>query len=271
MKPARIDIAASPSMMPVTAVALAGGIDVAAAAKRLRWPEMRRYAYGSVYEIDGARLYLFHFGAVVLEGVGSIDPALLEVIADAVGQKVLPETADTYSVRFDVEHPEQSARVGWDQVVIPEAAPGLLGAVALLLAQSAALERYEKGAETLIKEALVLSRKLESVTGARARSEDLRRVGRITSYRLELAGMFYLLDRPEETWEDARVAALYDALFRNLELRERHDTVVLKLQAVEQATEIVLNAWQNRVSNRLEWAIVLLICLEIVLALFKAV
>lgn len=256
--------------IPITAIALDGGVDIAAAARRLRWPELRRYAYGSLYEVDGGgRLYLFSFGAVVHDGVDELDKSVLEVVADAVDRSFLPATTETYFISENPEGPSLSPRVGWDQVVVPERSPVLINAVALLLAQSSALERYEKAAEGLIGEALVLSRQLAAYgRPPRATRTQIRRVGRITSDRLELASLFYFLDRPEETWEDPRVSALYDALFKNLELAERHQAMLQKLQAVENVTDIVINVWQSRISNNLELAIVLLIVLEIVLALF---
>jgi uncharacterized Rmd1/YagE family protein len=255
---------------PITAIALDGGVDIAAAARRLRWPETRRYKYGSVYELDGhGRIFLFAFGAVVYEGA-AIDESVLKVVEDAVERTFLKATTETYYISVNPEQTATSPRVGWDQVVIPERSAVLIGAVALLMGQSAALERYEKAAEVLIDEALVLSRQLaQHGRSPRATKVQVQRVGRITSDRLELASLFYFLDRPEETWEDPRVSALYDALFKNLELADRHQATLQKLQAVENVTDIVINVWQSKVSVNLEVAIVMLIVFEILLALFK--
>ncbi len=256
-----------PQGKPTTAIALDGRVDIAAAAQRLVWPELRRYAYGSVYHVEAqGRLYLFTFGAVVQEGVDTLDEEVLSVLEEAVGRKFLHETEETYHVIISSDQVGSSPRVGWDQVVIPEGSPELLGAVALLLGQSAALERYEKAADELIDEALLLAHELRQFGRIpRASRAQIRRVGRFTTDRLELARLFYLIDQPEETWEDRSVAVLYNALFSNLELKERHQAVLQKLQAVENVTDSVINVWQARVSNRLEWAIVLLFVLEIVI------
>ena len=66
---------------PLTAVALDGRVNLALAATRLRWPEMRRYPYASVYALDGGlRLYLVAFGAVVHEGSAVIDEPIRAVL-----------------------------------------------------------------------------------------------------------------------------------------------------------------------------------------------
>lgn len=264
--------------VPVTAIALSGRVDLAQAAERLRWRELRRYVYGSVFETETTgRLYLYTFGALVHQGVERIDPAILKVLETATQRQFLPETEETYYLSVDPSREEGAlsegnVRVGWDRVVLPNDQPELVSAVSLLLGQSAALERYEQGADELIRLTLEISRKMEQRgRPPRATRNELRRIGSLTSYRLELASLFYILDRPEETWEHQEVATLYDALFRNLELGERNAATLHKLQAVENVADTVINIWQGRVSNRLEWAIVLLIVVDILLALFEFV
>jgi uncharacterized Rmd1/YagE family protein len=83
-----------------------------------------------------------------------------------------------------------------------------------------------------------------------------------------LARWFFPLDRPDWTWEDQTISELYDRLSDNLELHERHDALEHKLASVQSTLEIVIDLWQSRRSRSLEWAIVLLIIAEIVLALF---
>jgi len=252
----------------MVAVALDGRVDVASAAELLHLPVERRYPYGWVFAADGGRLYLFAFGAAVLEAAARIEEPRHKLIERATGRHLLPNTADTYWVRVAPQHESSSYRVAFDQVVIPGRTPELVGAVALLLGQSAALERYEVTANRLVDEALALSRDLAS--GARlpfSTKALVRRIGELTADRLELARWFYLVDRPPETWEDAQVATLYDALFVNLELPERHRAMLHKLSAVESATSTAIDLWQGSRSNALEIAIVLLIVFEIAHAL----
>lgn len=255
---------------PITAIALDGQVDLALAADRLGWSEIRRFVYGSIYSLeDGDRLYLFRFGAVVHDGAEKVDESIQRVIEQAVERKYLPKTSETYFISPG-EPGEGGPRVGWDRVVIPRRSPELLAAVALLLGQSAALERYEIAADDLMEETLSLARELKRAGRLPANTRQLvQRVGRIATDRMELARYFYLTDRPEEAWENAAVADLYDKLFRNLELADRHRAMLQKLEGIEGSTEIVLDLWQVRRSHRLEWAIVLLILIEIVLGLSK--
>lgn len=257
--------------VPITTVALAGRVDLEATATRLKWPELRRYPYASVYGLEGGeRIYLFAFGAVVHDGADRLDEPVLKVIEAATEQKYIGTTAETYFVAVDAARADDSPRVGWDQVVIHERSPELVGAVALLLGQSAALERYENAANGLMEEALQMTKQLaqEGQPPVNNRTQ-IRRAGRIMSDRLELGRWFYLIDKPAETWEDARIARLYDALFRNLELQERHQAMLYKLQAVATVMEMLIDIWQSRRSMLLEWAIVVLIVMELLFALLS--
>src|SRR5687767_3491807 len=202
----------------MTAIALDGRVDLVAATQRLAWGVVRHYAYGVSFDAgEFGRVFLFDFGAVVVDGLGKIDPALSETIEKSVGRRPLPETTETYFVFVDPERSKPQPRVGWDQVVIPSREPGLVAAVALLLGQSAAIERYEKAADDLIESALPRARFLAERGRVPGESKALiQRIGRLTTERLELANLFYLLDRPEETWDDPRIAQLYDGLFANL-------------------------------------------------------
>lgn len=256
---------------PITTAALDRQIDLAVVAERLAWSTPRRHAHGYVYDLQDARLHLFDFGAAVLEGLATIKPTLVAEVEQATQARLLTGTVETYQVRVDPERSDRP-RAGWDEVFIPEKSSTLIEAIALLLGQSAALERYENAAERLLQESLILARQLEDRgRPLRTTRRELRRIGRLARDRLELARYFYLLDRPEVTWEDAKVARLYDSLFHNLELRERHEAVLRKLGTVETTLEMVVNLWHGSLSNRLEWAIVVLIVVEIALALLKLI
>ncbi|MEZ5988875.1 MAG: RMD1 family protein [Planctomycetota bacterium] len=257
----------APTKIPVTAVALDGRVDVDALCARIAWPILRRFPYGLQFRLDdGQELFVFRFGALVVIGAKQIDPAVSAALEGLTERKLQPESLDTY--QLSVGTGARGPRVGWDEVAVPDDKPEFVAATALLLAQSSALERYEKASDTLVEEALTLSRELALTGRLPYGSRSLvQRVARLTRDRLELARWFYLVDRPEETWENPAVAELYDSLFANLELAQRHRAMLHKLESVEQASGSVLDIWTGRRANMLELWIVILIVVEIVLAL----
>lgn len=254
--------------VPLTAIAMDGRLDVAAVAERLSLPRDRRTPYGAVFRAGETRIHLFAFGAAVLEGYDDVDAATRKLLEDATGRRCLPETAETFRLLVDASHEERRPRVGWDRVVLRDREPTTVEAVALLLGQSAALDRYARETDALLVETQALARHLEE-RGRLPRSPHAlsKRVGRILARRVELARWFFLLDRPEAAWEDPRVYQLHEALAENLELTERHRDILHKLETVENAVDTLIDLWQGRRSISLETAIVGLIVLEIVMAL----
>lgn len=250
---------------PVTAVALDGPVDLEPLRERVGWREVRRYPYGVALETpDGLLCYVFGFGAAVQVGRDHLDPALLRTLETVTGRHALHDTVDTWSLVVEPGAPTTRTRVGWDRVVLPAMTPDLVAVTAMLLGQSAALERFESAAEDLVETALRTSTALALTSRTPWNTRGLvRRVGQVNQIRLSMSAQLYILDRPEETWQDPQVAALYDELLGNLELPQRHQAVLSKLQSVEDATRMVIDLWQGRQSHRLEWAVVLLIVFEI--------
>lgn len=252
---------------PVTAVAFDGRVDLDATVARLGWQLVRRYPYGAALIAPGDDLvYVFSFGALVLVGQPAVESGVQARLEAATGRRLLIDTADSWELAVSSEAPRRRARVGWQRVVLPELSPELTAVTVLLLGQSAALERFEEGADALVRDARGMSEALvergRPPWGLRALSVQ---VGRVNRDRLDMAEQLYILDRPEETWVDPAASALYDELLANLELVPRREAILSKLAAVEGATELVIDLWQGRESRWLEWAIVLLIIFEVVL------
>jgi uncharacterized Rmd1/YagE family protein len=259
--------------LPVTTVALDAPVEPAELSGLLSGSPRTPHPSGLEIALSGEkRLFIYHFGALVVVGAAELDDALIAEVERATRRAPLPRTVDTYTFLIGGDAPGQGqgrVRVDWDQIVLPEDRPELIVAACLLLAQSAALERFEGQADALLDEALVMTRALrDSGKPPRNTRALVSRVGHITTERLAMSAWFYLEDRPEPTWRDPQVAGLYDALFDNLEMDARRKAMLHKLEEVEAATQAVIDLAHGRTSHLLEWAVVLLIVLEVVLGFF---
>jgi uncharacterized Rmd1/YagE family protein len=214
---------------------------------------------------QGGTIHVLRCGAVVSEGVDDPD-RVYAAVESATAARFRSAAPERLEVRIGSEPPLSLPRVGWNRVHLPEDRQGLVGAVVLLLGQSAALERHEAATAELVREALELARVLAGRRLPRSTAKLVGRVGEVLRHRLELAQGFHLVDRPDEAWDDPQVARLFDDLSHNLELDERHQAMLHKLSAVEHSCEAALELWHGRRSHALEWAIVLLIVVEILLA-----
>ncbi len=250
-----------------TAVALDARAVLPTDALRLPWPETRRFAYGRLHRVDADReLYVFHFGAVVVSGPDVADDALFDEVGRALGASPVASTRDSTRLLVRPRTEAAEAHVTWGAVEVGAAHSDLLATVALLLGQSAALERHERAADAALEETVTLAEEFAiRARVSRRTSELVRRVGHIAAVRLELARWFYVRDRPEVTWEQEDVSRLHDVMLDHLELKDRYASLLAKLAALEGSVQTVVGLWHARWGHRLEWAIVLLFVLDLVM------
>ena len=253
-------------VLPACAVALDGRVVLRTSVVRLPWNVVRQSSHAITCQLpDGALVHIFAVGAVVAERNDLVGDDL-STIEDATGRRAIASTRESYAVRIEPDRADAPV-VDWDHVVLTSVDEPVLHAVALLLAQSVALERYERGIEAIMDESLALARDLgQSGRPAWKSGLPIRRIANLAAERLELARWFFLLDRPESTWESPYAARVYDLLFLHFELRDRHEALMHKLTSVQSTLEIIIDLWQSRRARLIEWAIVGLFVLEIGLA-----
>ena len=96
-----------------------------------------------------------------------------------------------------------------------------------------------------------------------------RFIGEAIGIRSEVIAVLHLLDKPDETWDDPAMDAIYDDLRDEFDLVDRHDALEQKLKSVQESLELILDVARDRRLFLLEASIVALIVLEIVLSLAR--
>jgi uncharacterized Rmd1/YagE family protein len=139
--------------------------------------------------------------------------------------------------------------------------------VATVLAKSVALERIERDTDVLLDE-------IEDIVGylqqgkLNISDEQLGKMSaRILGFKLSTISYIMLLDKPDITWVNEEAAALYDELGTLFELNDRYENIKHKTETLMDITEVFAGLTHARRGTRLEWAIIVLIGIEIVLSL----
>jgi uncharacterized Rmd1/YagE family protein len=251
--------------IPMTAVSVTGRIDTDALVPPPGVEVALKRPGLVIWRKDGVGMWFYAFGGVVAEHHHGLDDALKAQIEGITGQPCMVPSAETMLLLVEPDRDARRPRVGWDRLVVPRADADTLDAVAQLLAQSAALDRYAAEADDLLVDVLGLARDLERRGALPLSSGGVhQQIGHILARRLELARWFYTLDRPESAWNDPVIFELHEALADNLELKDRQHAVEYKLEAVEEALDTLTDLWHGRRSLSLEWTVVILILIEIV-------
>jgi|SRR4051794_12732669 uncharacterized Rmd1/YagE family protein len=166
-----------------------------------------------------------------------------------------------------------------DPVATPDVVGGVLvldrmtferaSVVALTIAQSAAMEYYDRIVDLMFVQTEKLADRLEKVGTMPLSTRPLHRfIGAAISTRSEVLSILHLLDKPDALWDDPGADAIYGQLRAEFDLVDRYQALELKLRSVQEALELVLDMARDRRLVLLEVAIVVLIVVEIVLNLW---
>ena len=228
---------------------------------RLRPHELR-------YPLDGGEVFVYPFGAAVFHGVSAAQrEQFLERLRATLrgpGRKVV---AESFTVRE-----EAGARTSFvDGVLqIGELGAARAAAVAIVVAQSAAMEYYERLVEDAFARTDALVDRLEKTGTVRARPARLHRfIGEAITSRNEVLSVLHLLDKPDEVWEDPELDRIYDDLRAEFDLADRYQSLETKLRGVQESLELVLDVARDRRMWLLEMSIALLILVELVLSILR--
>ncbi|HSD10749.1 MAG TPA: RMD1 family protein [Candidatus Binatia bacterium] len=227
------------------------------------FPAGRRSTHELRSLLDGGEVFAYPFGAVVFRDVPpERREAELERLRRAYPVLSPPVTQEQFSVRED---PTRKAGVVEGILLLDQLTADRIGVVAHTVAQSAALEYYERIVEDLFARTDELVDRLERRGTVSLRTRPLHRfIGAAVSARNEVLAVLHLLDKPDETWEDPAMNRIYGELRTEFDLADRFQALELKLRSVQEALELVLDVARDRRLLLLEIAVVLLFCMEIV-------
>jgi len=220
---------------------------------------------------------------VRLAGAGEL---FLYPFGAAVFRDVAPEAEEAELARLRRAHPGLTAEVVREEFAVVETGrehslsegalhldrltPERARIVALTVAQSAAMEYYERIVERLSARTHALVGQLEARgTVPMWMRRHHRFIGEAIVTRTEVLGVLHLLDKPDEIWDDPVMDRLYADLRSQFDLADRYEAMESKLRSVQEALELVVDVARDRRMFLLEVAIAVLIVVELVAALMR--
>jgi uncharacterized Rmd1/YagE family protein len=214
----------------------------------------------------GGDFFAYPFGAMVFHNAA---PAEREAALSRLRARHPELTNETVREDFLVRE-ASGARVGIAEgtLVIDRLTQARVSAVALVVAQSAAMEYYERIVDQLFGRTRALVDRLQTRGSVSMRTRALHRfIGEAIGIRTEVLSVLHLLDRPDATWEDPAMDRIYGDLQEEFDLLDRYQALEQELRAIQEALELVLGVARDRRLVLLEAAIVVLILFEILVNL----
>ena len=234
------------------------------------FPEAKRvHQHLSYPAAAGGAVYLFSFGVVVFFDLGQAGREgellrlrrALNVMRDA---QVISEeftVREQGGARPDVED---------GVLVVDSLTPERASMVALTVAQSAAMEYYERIVDQMFADTDGFVQRLEKRGNISVFTAKLQRfIGAAISTRSEVISVLHLLDKPDVVWDDPGAERIYVELRSQFDLVDRYQALELKLRSVQESLSLLTEIARDRRLVYLETSVIVLILLEIVLSLTR--
>lgn len=221
-----------------------------------------------VLPVAGGYAMLFRYGAVVTFNLGPADEQqFLARILPRVHEPL--ERTETEETTLFVSAPEPDSVITTGGIGLYDFSAERLKVVAIVLARSVALARYEAAMASAFDVVEPLALHIEDAARGRRMNDLLRHVGTVLVTQHRMVGRVEIQDKPELLWDHPELERLYLRLEAEYELKERNTVLERKLAIISRTAETTINLLHNQRILRVEWYIVALIVIEIILSSYQ--
>jgi uncharacterized Rmd1/YagE family protein len=229
------------------------------------FPEAKRTHHELWYTTPGGgTVFIYPFGAIVLHNVPGAerDREMARLRAARPGLTDALAADESLGVR---EAPGAKTDIQDGELIVDKLTFEGTSVVAMTIAQSAAMDYYERIVDEMFVRTDRLVDRLEKVGRAPLLTRPLHKfIGAAIGTRNEVLSILHMLDKPEAVWEDTSADRIYQELRSEFDLSDRYQALEHKLRSVQEALELVLDMARDYRLVLLEVTIVLLILVEII-------
>jgi len=233
-------------------------------------PVITRSSTKLVYrEGESGHFFIYRFGSLVFF---NIEPprqtAIVEKIKTIIGSG--KEALITSEELFVDVIKDRKNEVLFEHVVLDRLTLERIDVLALVLAQSTALEYFEVTVDELLKKSGKITSDLRNKGRMRMSEREINKfIGFCMLAKQDLISSMYLLDKPDEAWNDEVLDNLYRDSSEMFELKERYRTIDHKLKMMQDNLGLIADLVKNRRATLLELTIILLILVEVILFVYE--
>jgi uncharacterized Rmd1/YagE family protein len=210
---------------------------------------------------------LFRFGAAVFIGLNPVEEE--GIIRGLDGRLVEPlseRESEIVPITLKPEGEDQPLANG--AISLKNTAPERLLLLAEALAMTVALAYDERRiAQAFVVVPIASSLKQRKLL-AGSQGNVVEQIGEALLIQQRLAGRVELADRPDVLWDHPELERLWGKLTDEYDLGPRARAIGQKLEVIRETADTMRDLLSTRTSHRLEWYIIILICLELLLGVF---
>jgi len=232
-------------------------------------PDFKRYSSTClILEREDQQIFLFSFGAVVFFNVPTHEHNEL-LLKYGLSTEAQIENSDLAEDTFAIKMIENTTRVEFNIVTLPEIDSSSIHLAALILAQSSALDVIEKSVSDSLKESERMTSILRSNGWVRRKRRKLLQfLGESMSAKHRIVDQLSIFSEPEKTWTNEDYYNLFQQLRENFEIEKRVHQVERMLDISADSTRLLVDVVDVRRLEVLEVIIILLIAIEVVKSMY---
>lgn len=224
-------------------------------------PNLAEHASGTNGDI-----FVFLYGAMVCWGVPELlEQQLINNLSSCFAEKLGAQDDDSFSYSY-----ADKAKIAADHITLPNQHPKTKLAFSHGFAQSVKLGGFENTIQNIIEHTKHLPKNLAKKGKILLSRKQIRKLmGRIFLDRDSINLHLDLLDVPNFFWDEPELEAIHEMVIKYLDQEKRVGILNQKLSVIQQLLDMLVNELHVQHSSNLEWIIIILLCIEIALALFR--
>lgn len=216
---------------------------------------------------EDSYVFLYNFGSVVFFNVSEEKQKIIldKVKGATVTDQVSYTTTDTFSVEVTSE---AKTEAGFNKATVKDLNYNNIRLVCMVVAESAALEYFELIVEDLLVGTRQFSESLRSKGRLiREGKQVVKFIGFCLTTKQDIIANLYVVDAPDEVWDDQVLDRLYGDLKRMFEIETRYRVLEYKLKLIQESLEIIVDLSQGLKETYMDLTIIVLIVIDIVIAM----
>lgn len=225
-----------------------------------------------VYKLgDKNYIVLYSFGVYVLINISYKDEFDFKYCLKTLIEGI--DDTNEITENYDIEiTPNCDVQIEHNKCILNDFKLEYIRIISLVLAQSVALNFFENNTNEILSKSLEYSKMLKnSGRYPKKQKQLLKFIGFALSVRQEILSNLYVLDTPEEAWNNSELEKIFIKMKEMFDIEPRFKALNMSLNSIQESVEVIVNLLQAKKSNTLEILIILLIFVEIILSLFKMV
>jgi uncharacterized Rmd1/YagE family protein len=217
---------------------------------------------------SGGTVVLFRFGAAVFIGMNPLEEeAIIKGLEGRLVEKVADRETETAQIAIKADGEDQPLPDG--TIVLKDDAPERLLLLSEAIAMSAALSYDERRIAQAFDRVVPIASSLKRRKLLRgSQGELVEQIGEALLIQQRLAGRVELADRPDVLWDHPELERLWVKLTDEYDIGPRARAIGQRLEVIRETADTMADLLSTRTSHRLEWYIIILICLELLIGLF---